>query len=127
MTDNAPLFDGFEFDEALWEGISEGSRRAFLRYHREHPEVYVLFKRFAGELRAASRERYSARTIVERIRWHYAVNPDCTPDGFKITNYVSPHYARLLIQEEPEWAPFFVLRKGNGGGGGPQGELLEIA
>jgi hypothetical protein len=87
----------------------ERTRRAFDAFHAQHPEVYDLFARFAHELRYAGRTRYSARTIVERIRWHYAVNPD-HDGGFKINDWFSAHYGRLLVQREPDFAGMFEMR-----------------
>lgn len=82
---------------------------AFERFHAANPHVYGLFKRFAAELLAAGRERYSARTIVERIRWHVATGTK-TDDGFKISDHFSAFYARLWLAEHPEREGFFVLR-----------------
>lgn len=85
------------------------TRAAFERFHAVHPEVYELFRTFAYELRAAGRTKYSARTIVERIRWHYAINPD-RDGGFKINDWFSAHYGRMLMQREPEFAGMFDTR-----------------
>src|SRR5690242_695575 len=48
----------------------------FRAYHRQHPEVYRLFKSFALQLWTAGRRRAGAKQIFERIRWELAINPD---------------------------------------------------
>lgn len=80
----------------------------FERFHAEHPEVYELFVRFASELRRAGRERYGAKSIAERIRWHYATSGG--PD-FKLNNVFVSRYARKIIDEHPEFAGFFETRR----------------
>lgn len=81
----------------------------FAEFDQTNPEIYGLFKFFAGELLSAGRTRYSARTIIERIRWHQAVAAN---DGeFKINNNFIAYYARKLAQEDSRFQEFFTWRK----------------
>jgi hypothetical protein len=81
----------------------------FKEFDKTNPEIYGLFRFFALELLAAGRTRYSARTIIERIRWHQATSSD---DGeFKINNNYIAHYARKLAQEDSRFTEFFTWRK----------------
>lgn len=81
----------------------------FEDFHRTHGEVYTLFERFARELKARGRDRYSADAILHRIRWHYATSgPDAS--GFKINDHYSAMYARKLMDDFPEFAGFFETR-----------------
>lgn len=94
----------------LFDKHSNGGARfqRWLKFHRENPQVWELFRGFAVEARAA-RERFSARMIVHRIRWYTAV--ETTDEDYKINDHVSPYYARLLAWTEPEmFGSFFELR-----------------
>jgi hypothetical protein len=71
--------------------------------------VYAMFVRYAEQARKAGRERYSARTIGERIRWECSVT-----DGggdYKLNDHLWPDFARRLVAERPEFADFFEFRR----------------
>ncbi|CAK9072620.1 Translational regulator CsrA [Durusdinium trenchii] len=81
---------------------------AFLEFHRQHPGVYWEFVQMAEAIRA-NHARYSARTIMEVIRWHR----DLGSQGgeFKINNNHIPYYARLAMLRRPtRLAGLFELR-----------------
>lgn len=82
----------------------------FERFHRDHPGVYDLFRQFAGEMKRAGHEHYSADAILHRIRWHHDVNPS-RHGGFKINDHFVSRYARLLMASDPEFRGFFELRE----------------
>lgn len=101
------------FDWAAGQGPPPRPRtiqEQFEAFHRAHPDVYELFKRFAQELRAAGRPHYGAKAILERVRWHYATS-SASAEEFKINNNYTSRYARLLIAECPEFADFFETRR----------------
>lgn len=79
----------------------------FRRYHAANPGVYLLFKQYAADARAAGHTRYSARDILARIRWHTTVE---VQGEFKVNNLVSPFYARMLVAEDALFAGFFEMR-----------------
>ena len=82
----------------------------FEEYDRNHPEVWDLFVEFALSARRRGRERYSARAIMQRIRWEREVEQEAA-EPFKISNLWSSRYARKLINSDPEtWSGFFELR-----------------
>lgn len=81
---------------------------AFLEFHRENPQVYRLFRSFALQAKR-KRDRFSARTILHRIRWETDVESD-DPEGFKINNNWSPYYSRMFEREFPNWKGFFEGR-----------------
>lgn len=93
-------------------GYSQDEVRAFLEYHRERPFIYKEFKRFAYEMLFQGRERYSAKTIMERIRWE--VDLKNTREDFKINNTFTAMYARVLMARHPEFSKFFELREVKG-------------
>lgn len=83
--------------------------QAFLDFHARNPHIYQLFCRFALQA-AARRSRFSARTVLHRIRWYTSVETD-DPQGFKVNDHWSPFYARLFEQDHPEHAGFFEKRR----------------
>lgn len=98
-----------KWDPRIFEGLAPHIVEAFWKYHALNPQVWELFERFALQLRDAGRKRYGASAIVQRIRWHMAV--ETQGDEFKINDHYSPCYARLLILKYPEFQAFFELRR----------------
>lgn len=82
----------------------------FSEYHERNPHVYELFKRFAMQARNAGRRRFGAKAIMERVRW-YAEIETHGGDGFKVNNNFTSRYARMLIDEYPEFKGFFETRR----------------
>jgi len=86
----------------------------FLEYHNNNPKVYELFKRFTTEVREAGWMQYSARAVIHRIRWHTDITIRHSPlddEKFKICNNHSPFYARMYMEEHPEYPEMFRLRQ----------------
>lgn len=81
----------------------------FLTYHEAHPEVYERFCSMAYQLKRAGRPRYSARTLMEVVRWHFDVK-DGYQEPFKINDNYTPLYVRLFLHEHPQYEGFFELR-----------------
>jgi len=52
---------------------------------------------------------YSARTILERIRWHYQVERGNRE--FKCNDHWSPDLARWFLRRHPHMTGFFNLRE----------------
>ena len=80
----------------------------FRQWHSENPQIYQQFKKLAYEMLSTGRKRYSARTIIEVMRWHYDLNT--RGDTFEINDNFTPIYVRLLIYHHPEFNDFFELR-----------------
>lgn len=74
-------------------------------------DVCDLFVKLAYEARRAGAVRYSARTILERIRWHYQV--DQKMRTFKCNDHWTPYLARWFLKNHPQWEGFFELRSHN--------------
>lgn len=80
----------------------------FLKFHDQHPEVYELLKRFALEAIAAGRQQLSIALITERIRWETSV---IGGNEFKLNNNHRSFYARMFMDEFPQYEGFFRTRK----------------
>lgn len=81
----------------------------FWEYHENNPIVFSAFKMFAEEVKNRGYDHYSAKAIFERVRWHLQFETD-SDDGFKINNSYTSRYARLLVNEFPEFEGFFRTR-----------------
>ena len=88
----------------------QGLEEVFEEWIEKNPTIYSLFKQFAQEAKDAGFECYSARTIVERIRWHVKVETRGDKE-FKINDHHTPYFSRKLMRECRRFAGFFELRK----------------
>lgn len=75
-----------------------------------HPAVYPMFVRFALEI-AERRSRFSAKAIVERMRWETAVQGGA---DFKIANAVTRFMAERFVKEHSEHGDLFLRAKKGG-------------
>ena len=80
----------------------------WLAFHRANPEVWRLFRRFAGEALSAGRERFGARMIGERIRWFTSI--ETAGCEYKVNDHFWPYYARLLMLTDERFAEVFERR-----------------
>lgn len=92
----------------IFDDIDKGLLARFKEYHLQNPTVYAEFKANALEMAKTGRKKYSAWTIVNKIRWDHDVKT--TGDVFAINNDFIALYARLLIHHHPEFKDFFELR-----------------
>lgn len=89
--------------------FSETYYKEFFDYHKQNPEVWVMFKRKALEAIRKGFEHYGSKGIFEIIRWEMGGN--IKADGFKLNNLYTPYYARLFEREYPQYRGFFRNRK----------------
>ncbi len=84
-------------------------QQRFLEFHRANPHVFEAFARAARSLKEGGRQRYGAKCIVERMRFHSGIVTEGGP--FKLNNSFVSRLARLLLQEFPgEFDAFLELR-----------------
>lgn len=89
------------FDESYPEGFSE--------WLRLNQRIYSAFRSRALQMALRGRPRYSARTIVETIRWETDLRE--AEVTFKINDHFTPGMARLFMAEFGARFPrFFELR-----------------
>jgi hypothetical protein len=80
----------------------------FKTFHKENPEVYKLFSRFAYEAINKGHTRLSAEMIINRIRWETSVVT--TDKDYKINNDYKPFYSRMFMVQNPKYNLFFHKR-----------------
>lgn len=84
-------------------------QKNFEKFHRENPRVYILFCQFTRRMINAGLKNGSARLVLERIRWETAV--ETVPDKpVKLNNNYTPRYARLWMNDHPEFPDYFRTR-----------------
>ena len=80
----------------------------FFQWLKENEKIWREFERMALAMAARNRKRYSARTIVEVLRWNSDLRQ--TDVLFKISNNMTPGMARLWMRKHGRRYPnFFSL------------------
>ncbi len=77
---------------------------AFLAFHRDNPQIYELFVKFARTV-ARNHNRFGSRAILERIRWE--TNVESSHQTLKIPNAYSAYYSRLFEIDHPRFDGMF--------------------
>lgn len=96
-------------DAKIFDDIDTELLKKFKAYHLENPHVYDEFLSNALKMKSLGRRKYSAWTIVNKIRWDWDVQS--SDRVFKINNDFIALYARLVIYHRPEFTNFFEMRK----------------
>lgn len=82
---------------------------AFLRFHRENPDVYTTLRRLAFEWKKRRGGSVGMKMLFEVCRWQ--MNLNTTGEPFKLNNNYTALYARLLEENEPELRGMFQMRR----------------
>lgn len=77
-------------------------------YVRENPAVWEAFKQYTLEAVKAGRVRFSARTVIERVRWDTMISEKY--GSLKINNNIAPKLARKFMSEFLGMEGFFRTR-----------------
>lgn len=72
-------------------------------------DVCDLFEKLALEIAAQGFDRYSARAILHRIRWHHHVEKGNR--DFKCNDHWTPAMARWFAERHPHLNGFFETRE----------------
>lgn len=85
------------------------NQRKFRRYLEKNPVVWRLFEAFTFDRINKGYDKYSADSILHRIRWEAPVSN--TKSGeYKVNNNISSYMARHFIRKHPRHQKFFELR-----------------
>lgn len=82
--------------------------REWWEFHQKNPAIFQLFTRYTKQAVESGRDHYSAKAIIERIRWHTMV--ETTGSEFKICNNHTAYYARHFVRCHPEHEGFFRMK-----------------
>lgn len=75
---------------------------AFAEFHRANPHVYETLERLAFKLRNRGIERWGIKALWEVCRYELALGTNAHVATFKLNNNYTAHYARLLMENNPE-------------------------
>jgi hypothetical protein len=81
--------------------------QAFQEYNEAHPEVYKTFEQMALALINKGVKHYGSKAIIEAIRYHTSVSEG---KEFKINNNITPLFARVFENNNPQHKGFFEKR-----------------
>lgn len=82
----------------------------FLDFHDENPQVYARLRDIAREVRRTGRRHFGIRVIWERLRWIATFETTDPNVDLKLNDHYTRHYARLLMEREPDLAGMFEVR-----------------
>ena len=89
--------------------FDEDNSTKFFKFHESNPFVYQTFCKRTIQMIEAGRKHYSARAIIEVVRWD--IDVQTSAEEFKINNNHIPFYARMFMTAYPEHDGFFRTRK----------------
>jgi hypothetical protein len=75
-------------------------------------KVAEMFEDLAWKVWEIGFDKYSARAILQRIRWHYQVDRGLRE--FKCNNNWTPGMARVFMKKYPTMRGFFEIRNRKG-------------
>ena len=81
---------------------------SFDNFHARNPQVYRELEAMAAQMVARGRRKIGIKMLFEVLRWNYYLNT--TGDDFRLNNNYAPSYARLILQNHPDWQGLFELR-----------------
>lgn len=109
--ENYPSMENLYFDtlkHRIFRGIPKKKLHKFLVYADSRPEIFNSFAKMAVDMRNAGHDTYSAKCIMEVIRWNTDMN---SGQKMKINNSYTSLFAKLLISQDESFKEFFNLRK----------------
>lgn len=84
----------------------------FVAYHAEHPDVYVKLRELGRDLIERGYKRLGIGMLWETLRYFTMLGADVPDeDRFRLNDHYRSRYARLLMEQEPEFVGVFELRE----------------
>lgn len=83
----------------------------FAAFHETNPHIYERLVRMARALKSRGRDRLGISMLFEVLRWEHATETDDPTSDLKLNNGYKPHYARLIMEREPDLAGIFETRE----------------
>lgn len=82
----------------------------FLDFHAANPHVYERLRDIARQMRQSGRRHFGIRVIWERLRWMVMFETQDPNVELKLNDHYTRHYARLLMEREPDLRDVFEVR-----------------
>lgn len=87
----------------------EERKQIWWEWHKENPQVWQYFEKFALEAVKMGRKKVSHWLIINRIRWEVTIVT--TGSDFKISNDYIAFYARLWQAKYPQYKDLFNTKQ----------------
>jgi hypothetical protein len=81
------------------------------KWNKENPDIYRTFEEKVWQIWGAGHIRYSARRIVEAMRWDLDLSRYRRSKSFLINSDYVPIMARKFAGENPAFKDFFEFRE----------------
>jgi hypothetical protein len=82
----------------------------FETFHAANPQVYKALVTLARKAKARGKTRVGIKALVEVVRWELSLET-AGDFEFKVNNSHAPHFARLIMAQEPDLAGIFETRR----------------
>ena len=83
----------------------------FEDFHASNPFVYEALEALAERLVRRGRQKVGIGMLFEVLRWQWAMQTDDPSSDYKLNNNYRSRYARLLMENHPEWVGLFETRE----------------
>lgn len=94
---------------------TESKASRFRTFHASNPRIYDLLVALARQAKQAGRDRIGIRMLWEVVRWNLILSTT-GDEEFKLNDHLVPHYARLIMANEPDLRGLFETRALRSGG-----------
>lgn len=91
--------------------IDTESEKRFKEFHAKNPRVYSQLVKLARQAKATGKHKMSIELLVNAVRWLSFLETEDTNSDFKINNNYKSHYARLIMEQEPDLSNIFNTRE----------------
>ena len=82
----------------------------FDQFHAHNPQVFAELEKLAQVMIRKGRKKIGIGLLFEVLRWEFYMNTDDPNSEFRLNNNYRSHYARLLIERNPELTDALELR-----------------
>lgn len=87
---------------------SQSADDKFMEFHKKNPQVYQELVKLTEQAIQNGRNKIGIKMLVEVVRWNRFLQT--TDADYKINNNYTSRYARLIIENRPEFGDIFSLR-----------------
>lgn len=82
----------------------------FERFHAENPHIYKRLEEMATAWLKHGHSRCSIHMLWETLRWQAGSGFFTRDEEYRLNDHYPARYARLLVENHPEWESVFNLR-----------------
>jgi hypothetical protein len=90
-------------------GEGQTIKERFQQFHAENPHVYKVLVEIVREAKRRGIDKWSIKGAFEVARYERKFST--TDDQFKLRNDFTPHYARLIMEQEPDLDSIFATKE----------------